>query len=138
MVAEPPRHLFTYGTLMPGHLRWGLLRPGATGWGEAEVAGELWDTGQGWPAARFHAVESGVTAAGVPGWWVEFEPGVLDGLLGDLDTMEGIGEPPDPSVDPYVRVQVDLPGVGGAWASHATRISPAWRRIERWDGQAEA
>lgn len=125
--------LFVYGTLMPDHLRWPMLSPWASAWGPTTVPGELWDTGNGWPAAR---LVDGPDR--VPGWWVRFEPGALDARLADLDAMEGIGDPPDPTLDPYVRVVVTVAGVGAAWAYHATRREPHWRRIDRWEGQAEA
>ncbi|HRW36576.1 MAG: gamma-glutamylcyclotransferase [Acidimicrobiales bacterium] len=134
MPAESPDLLFVYGTLMPGHLRWGMLEGSASAWGPASVPGELWDTGHGWPAARFTAGSDRV-----PGWWVRFAPGVLERrLIAELDAMEGIGDPPDPGADPYVRRIVDLAGVGSAWVYHATRVEPGWRRIDRWAGRPEA
>ncbi|MEZ5183485.1 MAG: gamma-glutamylcyclotransferase [Acidimicrobiales bacterium] len=137
MAAESPDLLFVYGTLMPGHLRWGMLEGCATAWAAASVPGALWDTGHGWPAARFEA-GAGAGAARVPGWWVRIAPSALEQLLVALDAMEGIGDPPDPGVDPYVRVVVEVAGVGSAWAYHATRVGPGWRRIELWAGQPEA
>ena len=129
---RPIELLFVYGTLMPGHLRWPMLEPHARRWGPVEVAGELWDTGRGWPAARFCS-----SGALVPGWSVRFAPAALAALLPVLDEMEGIGDPPDPSRDPYRRVLVDLPGAEVAWAYHATRLGDGWRRIERWAAQPE-
>lgn len=123
-----------------------MLEPWATDWEEAEIAGDLWDTGAGWPAARFAAPHldgtipdaPGPGASSVPGWWVRFEAHALGRVIEDLDAMEGIGTPPDPLVDPYVRVEIVVPAVGTAWAYHATRISPGWRRIDRWTDQPEA
>ena len=47
-------HLFVYGTLRPGDVRWPLLRPFVVGRGDAdEVDGELYDTGLDYPAAVF-------------------------------------------------------------------------------------
>ena len=126
--------LFVYGTLMPGHLRWGMLEPHAVDRGEAAVPGELWDTGRGWPAATF----GGAVDRLVPGWWVRLAPDALDDLLPVLDEMEGVSDPPAPAVDPYVRVEVVVPSVGRAWAYHATRIPTGWRRIDRWANQPEA
>ncbi|MGH9038272.1 MAG: gamma-glutamylcyclotransferase family protein [Acidimicrobiia bacterium] len=45
--------VFVYGTLMPGQPRWPYLRPYAVSWEAATAAGRLWDTGRGYPAARF-------------------------------------------------------------------------------------
>jgi gamma-glutamylcyclotransferase (GGCT)/AIG2-like uncharacterized protein YtfP len=45
--------LFVYGTLLPGHLRWPLIEPYADATAPARVRGRLYDTGRGFPAARF-------------------------------------------------------------------------------------
>jgi gamma-glutamylcyclotransferase (GGCT)/AIG2-like uncharacterized protein YtfP len=47
-------HLFVYGTLRPGDVRWHLLAPFVVdgGWPDT-VAGELYDTGFDYPAAAF-------------------------------------------------------------------------------------
>jgi gamma-glutamylcyclotransferase (GGCT)/AIG2-like uncharacterized protein YtfP len=51
---DDPRHLFVYGTLQPGESRWVHLERFVTGDGvPATVAGSLYDTGLGYPAARF-------------------------------------------------------------------------------------
>ena len=49
-----PTTLFAYGTLLPGDVRWPLLRRFVTdeGWPD-RVAGRLFDTGLGYPAAIF-------------------------------------------------------------------------------------
>ncbi|MCB1038886.1 MAG: gamma-glutamylcyclotransferase [Acidimicrobiales bacterium] len=125
-------HLFVYGTLLPGHLRWGLLAPDAVGWSPATVPGELWDTGRGWPAARFDPSSDTV----VPGMVVEFAEHRLREMLADLDEMEGLGDPPDPLVDPYVRMRVGAAG-RRAWAYHATRIGARWTRVRSWEGHDE-
>ena len=47
-------HLFVYGTLRPGQQRWPFLEPLVTGEGHDEsVVGTLYDTGHGYPAAKF-------------------------------------------------------------------------------------
>jgi len=47
-------HLFVYGTLRPGDVRWHLLEPFVNGEGAPDtVAGELFDTGHNYPAAIF-------------------------------------------------------------------------------------
>ncbi len=50
--ADP--HLFVYGTLQPGDVRWHLLAPFVVdeGWPDT-VGGSLFDTGLGYPAAVF-------------------------------------------------------------------------------------
>ncbi len=48
------RHLFVYGTLRPGDVRWHHLSPFVAGEGHADTAvGRLYDTGLGYPAAVF-------------------------------------------------------------------------------------
>jgi gamma-glutamylcyclotransferase (GGCT)/AIG2-like uncharacterized protein YtfP len=47
-------HLFVYGTLRPGQRRWPFLEPLVTDEGHDEsVVGTLYDTGHGYPAAKF-------------------------------------------------------------------------------------
>lgn len=130
-----PDALFTYGTLMPGHLRWSMLSGRASEWERAVVPGVLYDTGFGWPAATF-GLADGVGDGGstVPGWVVRFPPGVLRELLPDLDAMEGIGAG---GPDPYVR-RVVVTSVGEAWAYDATEVGAAWAPIEAWEGRPEA
>jgi len=48
------RHVFVYGTLRPGDVRWHFLEPFVVddGWSDS-VDGQLFDTGLDYPAARF-------------------------------------------------------------------------------------
>jgi len=47
-------HLFVYGTLRPGQQRWPFLEPFVIDEGHDEsVVGTLYDTGNGYPAAKF-------------------------------------------------------------------------------------
>lgn len=52
-------HLFVYGTLRPGDVRWHLLEPFVVddGWIDS-VDGQLYDTGVGYPAALFDRPDS--------------------------------------------------------------------------------
>ena len=53
---DPEHLLFVYGTLLPGEERWELLEPFVVGPGSPDsVAGTLYDTGEGYPAASFEA-----------------------------------------------------------------------------------
>ena len=126
--------LFVYGTLMPGHLRWSMLSPHAVDERPATVPVTLYDTGNGWPAAVFGLTP---TRRHIPGWVVWFSAGTLAILLHDLDEMEGIGEVPNPSADPYVRIRVPVDSVTEAWAWHATGTRSTWRMIDAWLDQPE-
>ena len=47
-------HVFVYGTLRPGDVRWSFLEPFVTDGGAADsVIGSLFDTGEDYPAATF-------------------------------------------------------------------------------------
>ena len=78
------RHLFVYGTLMPGRSRWPTLAPWAGG-GPApdSVAGQLFDTGYGWPAA---VIGNG---GPIPGLTVPLTTQSLTAALDVLDEIEG-------------------------------------------------
>jgi gamma-glutamylcyclotransferase (GGCT)/AIG2-like uncharacterized protein YtfP len=58
-----PLRIFVYGTLLPGQPRWRHIQPFVTAWEPATVTGRLWDTGRGYPAARF--TEQGDPVPGV-------------------------------------------------------------------------
>jgi gamma-glutamylcyclotransferase (GGCT)/AIG2-like uncharacterized protein YtfP len=78
--------IFVYGTLMPGEPRWPALRPFSAGWARATARGRLWDTGRGYPAARFHP-----TGAPIPGVLVSVSPERLGDAYAVLDGIEDEG-----------------------------------------------
>ncbi|MBX3313339.1 MAG: gamma-glutamylcyclotransferase [Actinobacteria bacterium] len=117
-----PDAVFVYGTLLPGHLRWPLLAPFATNHAPASVPGHLYDTGNGWPAARF--TEGGDS---VPGRWVAWAPVDAAVVLALLDEVEG---------PTFARIVV-VTTAGPAWTYECRTVDPAWERIARWDGLAE-
>ncbi len=78
--------LFVYGTLMPGQIRWSVLEPHALSTEAAYAKGSVWDTGFGYPAARF--AETGGEIAGV---LVTVAPERAKALLDVLDGIEGEG-----------------------------------------------
>lgn len=121
--------LFLYGTLMPGHLRWPYIEPHVRDRRRARAPGVLHDTGRGWPAATFHIPARG---SWIPGWVVRIPSTEAADLLWELDRMEGISEPPDPAVDLYTRIRVELEDGVGAWAYHARHVDPAWPAIAEW------
>ena len=54
MTLGPAPRMFVYGTLRPGDVRWSFLEPWVVGTGvDDAVAGRLFDTGLGYPAAVF-------------------------------------------------------------------------------------
>lgn len=46
-------YMFVYGTTMPGHLRYGLVEDFVAETTRATVPGRLYDSGNGYPAAKF-------------------------------------------------------------------------------------
>ncbi|MDQ3570649.1 MAG: gamma-glutamylcyclotransferase [Actinomycetota bacterium] len=78
--------VFVYGTLMPGEPRWPGLRPYAKSWEPATVQGHLWDTGRGYPAARFHS-----SGDALPGVLVALVPRLVSNAIASLDRIEGEG-----------------------------------------------
>ena len=76
--------LFVYGTLAPGRDAWPVLAPWATGTPQEDrVAGVLYDTGRGYPAAVFD--EDGA----VHGYVVELDAARAAEALVALDRYEG-------------------------------------------------
>jgi gamma-glutamylcyclotransferase (GGCT)/AIG2-like uncharacterized protein YtfP len=82
----PGARVFVYGTLMPGESRWPLLLPFAAEWEPATAPGGLWDTANGYPAARFDDL-----AGEVPGYVVVLDARRATDALGLLDRVEGEG-----------------------------------------------
>lgn len=147
--------VFTYGTLMPGHLRWGLIAPFASSHRPAHVDGQLFDTGRGWPAACFAAPLGAEPVAGdhvapgatIPGWLVQVDPGAFATLIGRLDEVEGAVGPDGDGCHPagrtpappgnYRRVRVGADDGTEAWAYEACVVEPSWVPVPEWSGQAE-
>ena len=82
-VGEPvTHHLFVYGTLRPGEVRWRHLAPFVVGDGiDTTVAGDVYDTGLEYPAAMFGG--EGRIKGRV------YELTRLDDALAHLDEVEG-------------------------------------------------
>ncbi len=101
----PRSRLFAYGTLLPGDARWGFLQPFAVDKGTPDSAdGQLYDTGEGYPAAVFDA------AAVVHGRVFQFATDRLDEALSVLDEVEGA------VAGDYRRVEILTHGGYIAWA----------------------
>lgn len=100
-----PTHLFVYGTLLPGEVRWPLLEPYVGGHGVADtVAGTLYDTGLDYPAAVFGGGDTIVGAT------FAIDGALLDDCLAHLDVVEGtVG-------GLYARVEVLTSRGTAAWS----------------------
>ena len=122
MSADGPAAVFVYGTLMPGRLRWPLLELQATGHRAAAVPGRLFDTGQGWPAARFD--DDAPTT--VPGVLVELRAEWLTDLLAELDLVEGV------DTGHYERVLVTTTDGDTAWAWSTLQDTSGFTPIDAW------
>lgn len=118
---------------MPGRLRWSLLDAAAQSSRPDTVAGWLYDTGQGWPAARFRQplgvepLEAIHAEGSIPGWVVVVDAGSLASLLPVLDDVE----------TGFRRVRV-LTGAGHeAWGYEVLDRQTWWPAIDRWDASEE-
>jgi gamma-glutamylcyclotransferase (GGCT)/AIG2-like uncharacterized protein YtfP len=98
-------HLFVYGTLHPGDVRWPILAPYVADSGVADrVAGRVYDTGRGYPAAVFGAYGT------IVGRTYRLRADHLDEALAVLDKEES-------SVPGgYTRVVVTTSAGTEAWA----------------------
>jgi gamma-glutamylcyclotransferase (GGCT)/AIG2-like uncharacterized protein YtfP len=99
------RHLFVYGTLRPGDVRWSFLEPFAADTGIDDIVpGDLFDTGLDYPAATFggHGTITGRT--------YELRADRLDEALEVLDEEE------DTVLGLYRRVTVTTRRGITAWA----------------------
>jgi gamma-glutamylcyclotransferase (GGCT)/AIG2-like uncharacterized protein YtfP len=96
-------HLFVYGTLRPGEVRWQHLAPFVVGEGvDTTVAGDVFDTGLDYPAARFggdRRIKGRV-----------YELTRIDDALAHLDEVEGAVR------GLYHRVTVETTSGHRAWA----------------------
>lgn len=87
LVSDPVRHLFVYGTLQPGESRWHELAVFVRGEGVPTiVAGQVYDTGRDYPAAKFAAAEATDV---IRGRVYELDDAQLDAALAHLDVVEG-------------------------------------------------
>lgn len=80
-------HVFVYGTLRPGDVRWSFLEPFVTDGGIADsVEGSLFDTGEDYPAATFAGPATGSTV--IHGRTFRIAEAMLDECLAVLDVEE--------------------------------------------------
>lgn len=98
-------NLFVYGTLRPGQQRWPFLEPFVTDEGREEsVSGALFDTGNGYPAARFDR------AGTIHGRVYSLRDDRLEEALELLDEVEGA------VVDLFRRIAITTSTGTQAWA----------------------
>ena len=126
MSVDPPR-LFAYGTLQPGRLRWPFLAPFAAGHRPAEVAGRIYDSGNGWPVATF---EDGDEL--VPGTVIDLDPARADEAIALLDVVEAT------ATDLLRRIAVTTTDGARAWAYHCDQPTAEMVRITVWDQSTNA
>ena len=114
---------FVYGTQMPGHLRWSVIEPYVAERWQDVVDGRLYDTGRGYPGARFD--EPGR----IPGWGLTIEPARVPEAVDLLDEVEG------PHL--YTRMAVTT-GVGRpAWSYRVDLDVAEMTPIDAWSRTAE-
>ena len=100
------RLLFVYGSLLPGQSNWHVLAPWVADAGTPDsAAGDLFDTGRGWPAAVFAP-----GAGRIVGRVFTLAAATSDEALAVLDEFEGIHE------GAYTRIEVTTHGGRTAWA----------------------
>jgi len=98
-------HLFVYGTLRPGQQRWRFLEPFVVNEGhDTSASGALYDTGHGYPAARFDR------AGTIHGRVYPLDVNRLDECLELLDEVEGAVQ------DLFQRVSITTADGVEAWA----------------------
>jgi gamma-glutamylcyclotransferase (GGCT)/AIG2-like uncharacterized protein YtfP len=107
---DPGRLLFVYGTLLPGEERWSFLERFVVGDGRVDaVAGRLYDTGEGYPAAAFDP-DAPFDSPRVAGQVFELAEATLVEALEVLDEVE------DAVLGLYRRVRVDTDAGLSVWA----------------------
>jgi gamma-glutamylcyclotransferase (GGCT)/AIG2-like uncharacterized protein YtfP len=118
-------HLFVYGTLRPGQQRWPFLEPLVTDEGHDEsVVGTLYDTGHGYPAAKFDRLGT------IFGRVYPLNLDRLDEGLKLLDEVEGA------VIDLFRRVAITTSTGLEAWAYEYCG-EPQFREIARGDWIAQ-
>jgi gamma-glutamylcyclotransferase (GGCT)/AIG2-like uncharacterized protein YtfP len=79
-MTPPTSHLFVYGTLRPGDVRWRILEPFVADDGADDTAaGDVYDTGLDYPAAIFGG------AGTIAGRTYELRADLIDEALAVLD-----------------------------------------------------
>ncbi|MDP2292260.1 MAG: gamma-glutamylcyclotransferase family protein [Actinomycetota bacterium] len=122
MTGASPTHLFVYGTLRPGEVRWQHLAPFVVGDGvHTTTSGDVYDTGLEYPAATFGGPRS------IHGRVYELHPARIVDALSHLDEVEGAVR------GLYHRVTVVTDSGHTAWAYQCGEEALLVRRIEGGD-----
>lgn len=115
-------HLFVYGTLRPGEVRWHHLSPFVVGAAvDTAVDGQLFDTGLDYPAAVFDR------PGRILGRVYELAADRLDDALAHLDEVESAVR------GDYTRVSVRTESGHRAWAYQCGEEALLRRRITSGD-----
>jgi gamma-glutamylcyclotransferase (GGCT)/AIG2-like uncharacterized protein YtfP len=118
--AVRPSAVFVYGTLMPGEERWPFIEEHVVAARQATVAGQLFDTGRGYPCALFDRPGT------IPGAVIELDPARVDELLMLLDEIEGV------EIGLYERVVVTTDANEPVWSYAWRDVLDGLVRIVRW------
>ena len=102
------KHVFVYGTLRRGDVRWHFLEPFVVGGTSDTVRGVVFDTGFDYPGARFGLGDAGDGA--IHGETFELHPERIDEALRVLDEVEGVVE------GEYTRVEITTNRGYRAWS----------------------
>jgi len=119
-VSARPTALFVYGTLLPDQERWPLIADHVVAVRDATVAGTLFDTGHGYPCARFDGDGS------IPGALLELRDDELDAVLAMVDEIEGV------DIGLYERVIVTTDANEPAWSYAWAQDLDGLVKIARW------
>jgi gamma-glutamylcyclotransferase (GGCT)/AIG2-like uncharacterized protein YtfP len=109
--AYPIRHVFVYGTLRTGDVRWHFLEPFVLGEGNADtVPGDVFDTGFDYPGAVFTDGAAPDEMRVIHGQTFELRADTADRAIEVLDRVEGVVD------GDYARVVVTTGAGTTAWA----------------------
>lgn len=125
-LARMIRHVFVYGTLMPGRCRWPALAMATDRSPEFDaVRGELFDTGYGYPAAVIGP------DGRVPGFTAALSTQSLPKVLAALDNIEGTSD------GLYRRTVIITERRTRAWIYTWPGSTAGLARISEWGHEAQ-
>ena len=121
--AKPPKdtYMFVYGTTMPGHLRYSMIEDFVAEATRASVSGRLYDSGNGYPAAKFsgEGVIEGYLlrlrpdrVAEAKRAFTEFEGGLFEPVA--VTTKDGVAA----TAYEWIRSVDGLVRLDGMWTGH--------------------